>query len=53
MIGSLDTGDHFGFESHEIDAFRAGAFVAVLLAGPGGDAIELSPTTGDATIREV
>jgi hypothetical protein len=45
--------DHFGFVAQEVGSFRAGYLGALLHAGPGNDVIELAPTTGDVTIREV
>ena len=51
VIGTSAGGDHFGFSTHQIGFFRAGAFTAALTAG--NDVIELSPITGDVTLREV
>ncbi|MHA3770754.1 beta strand repeat-containing protein [Verrucomicrobiota bacterium sgz303538] len=50
--GSGDnTTDHFGFVSHQIGSFTSLGFRAPLTAGT--NIIELSPVTGDVTIREV
>jgi hypothetical protein len=48
---AADPSDHFGFVAQRIGSFRTAGFVAPLTAGT--DVIELSPTTGDVTIREV
>jgi hypothetical protein len=45
--------DHFGFVAQQVGSFKAGHFGASLDAGPGNDVIELAPTTGDVTLREV
>jgi hypothetical protein len=52
VAGTAAPDDHFGFTSHAIGSFKAGAFVAPL-SGAFGEVIELSPLTEDATIREV
>lgn len=51
VIGSGTGGDHFGFVARQVGSFQAGGFTAPLKAGV--DVIELSPNTGDVTIREV
>jgi hypothetical protein len=49
--------DHFGFVAHVIGSFKSHGFTAPLtnnaLPGAIHDVIELSPLTGDASIREV
>ncbi|MHA3773991.1 hypothetical protein ACXR0O_20865 [Verrucomicrobiota bacterium sgz303538] len=60
LIGGQVTGtsfrirpaDHFGFVAETIASFKAGQFKAALNSG-SGDIVELSLTTGDATLREV
>jgi hypothetical protein len=49
--GSGAPGDHHGFVAERIGSFRAGGIAAPLTVGT--DVIELSPLTGDVTIREV
>jgi hypothetical protein len=44
--------DHFGFVAQQIGSFKALGFMAALTAGTDA-AIELAPTTGDVTLREV
>jgi hypothetical protein len=51
VIGSGASGDHFGFVAEQIGSFRCLGFTAPLSAGT--DFIELSPITGDVTIREI
>jgi hypothetical protein len=51
VVGTVGTGDHFGFVAQQIGTFKAGSFLASLTGGP--DVIELSPITGDLTLREV
>ncbi|MHA3770753.1 beta strand repeat-containing protein [Verrucomicrobiota bacterium sgz303538] len=51
VAGTATSGDHFGFVSHQIGAFTSLGFRAPLTAGT--DIIELSPITGDVTVREV
>jgi hypothetical protein len=52
VVGTPQSGDHFGFESSQIGSFRSSGFVAPLTAATG-QVFELSPATGDVTIREV
>src|SRR5262249_20258637 len=51
VVGTAAPGDHFGFEAQQIGPFRVGGVLVPLTAGP--DVVELSPTTGDVTIREL
>ena len=44
--------DHFGFTAQQIGAFKARGFTPVLTDGTDAP-IELSPITGDVTLREV
>ncbi len=44
--------DHYGFVAQQIGSFKAKGFSAKLTAGLDSP-IELSPTTGDVTIREI
>lgn len=53
VTGTPAAGDHFGFESHQIGTFRYQGFTAPLSAAIPGQVIELSPVTGDVTIREI
>ena len=55
VAGSATSGDHFGFSAQQIGSFKSFGFTALLHAPPPAtpDIIELSPTTGDVTIREV
>jgi hypothetical protein len=54
VIGSAAPGlDHFGFSSVRIGSFKSLNFTAPLTASTTPDVIELSPITGDVTIREV
>jgi hypothetical protein len=50
VVGTADGADHFGFVAKEITSFKSLGFTAPL--SPGLDVIELSPSTGDVTIRE-
>ena len=47
------TGDHFGFTSVTIGKFKSLGFTAPLTSGAIREVFELSPITGDVTIREV
>jgi hypothetical protein len=51
VAGSSAAGDHFGFSSVKIGSFKSLHYTAPLTAGT--EVIELSPTTGDVTIREL
>jgi hypothetical protein len=58
VVGTAAPGnDHFGFVAHVIESFKSLGFTAPLtdnaLPGAIHDVIELSPITGDVTIREV
>lgn len=53
VFGTPGGGDHFGFVSHAIGKFKAGAFTAALRAGAPPDVIALSLLTGDTTLREI
>lgn len=50
--GSSDAG-HYGFSARTIGAFKSAGFVAPLKATGARDIVELSPSTGDVTIREL
>jgi hypothetical protein len=51
VVGTAGGTDHFGFSTGQIGVFRSLNFSAALT--PGTDRIELSPLTGDVTLREV
>jgi hypothetical protein len=51
VYGTPGTGDHFGFVAQQIGSFKAGGVAAHLTAAK--DVVELAPTTGDVTVREV
>jgi hypothetical protein len=51
VVGTDAPGDHFGFTAVGVGSFRSLGFTAPLTAGP--DVIELSPTTGDVSIRDL
>src|SRR5262249_37331872 len=53
VAGSAVEGYHFGFVAQKIGSFRSRGFVGPLTSGLTCDVIELSPATGDVTIREV
>ncbi len=51
---ALSSTDHFGFVAQQIGAFKAGGLTAVLHAtAPPLDVLELTPITGDVSLREV
>jgi hypothetical protein len=50
---STSSTDHFGFVAQQIGSLKVGGGSFALTAGPSNDSIELSPITGDLTIREV
>ena len=52
VVGTSGAGDHFGFVAQQIGSFKSLGFKAHLTAGTD-PAIELSPTTGDLTVREL
>jgi hypothetical protein len=52
VAGTAASGDHFGFVAQQIGAFKAARFTATLTAVTDAP-IELSPVTGDVTIREI
>ncbi|HEV7404864.1 MAG TPA: hypothetical protein VGO11_18120 [Chthoniobacteraceae bacterium] len=54
VAGSPTAGRHFGFSSHLIGSFKTAGFTAALQpVSPPFDVVQLSPTTGDVTLREV
>jgi hypothetical protein len=50
---SVSGSDHFGFVAQEVGSVKVGGFTAPLRPGADNDVIELAPTTGDMTVREV
>jgi hypothetical protein len=50
VIGTGADADHFGFVAQQIGAFKVGGFTLPLISG--NDVVELSPLTGDFTLRE-
>jgi hypothetical protein len=52
VAGSAASGDHFGFVAQQIGSFKSRGFTAALTAGTDAP-IELSPITGDVTLREI
>jgi hypothetical protein len=52
VVGSAAPDDHFGFVAAQIGAFRALGSAALLTSGIDLP-IELSPLTGDVTVREI
>ncbi len=54
VVGSSAfSSDHYGFVAHTIGAFKAAGFTAKLHATGPLDVVELSPATGDVTVREL
>jgi hypothetical protein len=51
--GTAGAGDHFGFVAGQIGSFKSLGFTAPLTASAQKEVIELSPATGDVSIREV
>lgn len=51
VAGTAADRDHFGFVAEQIGSFRVGGVAVGLTDNP--EVIELSPTTGDVTVREV
>jgi hypothetical protein len=52
VTGSALAGDHFGFTAQQIGSFKSLGFTATLTSG-SDTPIELSPVTGDVSVREV
>jgi hypothetical protein len=52
-VGTASGADHFGFVAEVIGTFKSLGFIAGLTPGSNNDVLELSPMTGDVTIREV
>jgi hypothetical protein len=52
VAGSAASGDHFGFVAQQVGSFKSRGFTAALTAGTDAP-IELSPITGDVTLREI
>jgi len=53
IVIQIYSGDHFGFTSVTIGKFKSLGFTAPLTSGAIREVIELSPITGDVTLREV
>lgn len=52
VTGSTAAGDHFGFSAGSIGSFKARGIAYALAAATPLQTIELSPLTGDVTVRE-
>src|SRR4030095_7167084 len=58
VLGTVASGDHFGFVAEEIGFFKVGSAKVILTSGPNNDTSATSPTllvaaTGDVRVREV
>lgn len=53
IVAGSAPGRHYGFSAHTIGAFKTAGFTALLHPTVPTEIIELSPTTGDVTVREV